>query len=341
MNKKASTKTCGFIYFFIHLFIEVACFYQLYFRFNVGGLFWIYAILFDAIAFLPQCLFGALFDKFKNVPFGVIGLIIMALSFINLGNVPSLLLLSLGNAIVHVDGAKHTLTNANGKIFYNALFVSGGALGVIAGKLLAKTGLTFIPLILLFISLILSYYVYKKHTLLEDEYIPFVPVKTFNGTFLVTVVVMFAVAVRTYLGYAIPISWNNSDLHAVLLFTALCLGKLLGGILADKFGYKITVFLSLIISIPFILVGDKIAVLSLIGIMLINLSMPITVGIICSAFPKNKAFAFGITTVGMFIGIIPVFFVSLDFYASIILVVVLSLIAYFCITLLLKGVKND
>ena len=50
-------------------------------------------------------------------------------------------------------------------------------------------------------------------------------------------------------------------------------------------------------------------VLSLIGVALFSMTMPITVAVLASVFPKRPGFAFGITTTGLFMGVAPAFFI--------------------------------
>ena len=53
-------------------------------------------------------------------------------------------------------------------------------------------------------------------------------------------------------------------------------------------------------------------VLSLIGIMLFSMTMPVTLALLVSRLKKSPGIAFGLTTIGLFIGSLPAFFFTID-----------------------------
>jgi len=145
---------------------------------------------------------------------------------------------------------------------------------------------------------------------------------------LIAALCFLAVAVRAYIGYAIPTEWNKTSLQAVLLFSCMGVGKMMGGVLADWVGFRTTTFFSLLFGLPFLLFGNKVMVLSLIGVGLFSMTMPVTIGILVSRFPKMPCFSFGITTVALFVGTLPAFFIRPQTLAAHqITVLVLSLLA--------------
>jgi len=87
------------------------------------------------------------------------------------------------------------------------------------------------------------------------------------------------------------------------------IGKILGGILCDRIGYRRVTYISLLGALPFLLAGNTNMMLSLIGIALFSMTMPITAAALVSRFPHQPGFAFGITTTGLFFGTLPVFFI--------------------------------
>jgi MFS family permease len=141
------------------------------------------------------------------------------------------------------------------------------------------------------------------------------------------------------MGYGIPTSWNKSVLETILLFTFMGTGKALGGILSDKFGIRRVAILSTLGSIPFLVFGDKIMIISLIGICLFSMTMSITLAIILSILKNNPGLSFGITTIGLFIGTIPIFFIKLTFIYNVIMIVVFSSICAYLLGTILKGDK--
>ena len=152
---------------------------------------------------------------------------------------------------------------------------------------------------------------------------------------------MFAVVVRSYIGYAIPTAWNKRVWQTIMLFACMGAGKMLGGVLADTLGFRKTTYVSLLLSLPFLLFGNSVMWLSLIGVLLFSMTMPLTVGLLCSRL--TPAFAFGLTTVGLFLGVLPVFFITLpqSLLFHQILVLVLNLLTLACLLVTIKKDKGE
>lgn len=341
----------GILYFFVHFSVETACFYYLFSGAYGGEGWWLVALVFDAIAFLPQSVIGVIADKFPRLPYGVIGLAMMLLAlFLPFGWV-GLIILTLGNATTHVDGAEKTLRGANGKITPNALFVGGGSFGVITGRLLgvhANQFTVLIPAICIIFSVLLIILfirnVDENVAVGEGEKPELLSPDVANKNlpdYLIMVVVIVAVAVRAYIGYAVPTEWSVTEFHLILLYCYMGVGKSLGGVLADKIGYKITTLISIVGALPFLILGNTYPVVSLTGTLLFSMTMPITVGIIYSVFPDLAGFAFGITTIGLFVGSLPAFCITLpDLITQQIVVTVLSAVALALILISLKRGKR-
>ena len=137
----------GAYYAFIHFSVEVACFYFLFARLSSSHIWWALALLFDALAFLPQSVIGLLNDKNIKLNIGVWGSLLVLLATVTPLNIVSLVLITLGNAMIHISGAEYTLHNAEGEIASNAIFVGGGSFGVIAGQILGTLKMEIMVLI--------------------------------------------------------------------------------------------------------------------------------------------------------------------------------------------------
>ncbi len=343
MRKRLTALSAGWIYSFIHFSVEVACFYFLFSRISTDPLWWALAMLFDALAFLPQSVFGILSDKYPNLPYGAIGCFMILLSLLLPWDFIALCVIGIGNALAHVDGAQHTLRNNKAKMTPNAIFVGGGSLGVITGQLLGACQdgrLLILPLFLMLVSAAGAWLTTATHdTNLTDSpnHIPLRVAKENVSEVLLVIFMLFAVSIRSYVAYAIPLEWKKTTVQAVALFFCMGLGKTLGGVSADIFGFKKTAIFSLLIALPFLLFGNSVMSLSLIGILLFSMTMPVTVGILVSKFPQSPGFAFGVTTVGLFLGVLPEFFFTLpDLFAHQLTVLVLSALALIFILFCLK-----
>ncbi len=87
--------------------------------------------------------------------------------------------------------------------------------------------------------------------------------------------------------------------------------KRCGGIFTDRFGIRKVAVASTLLAIPFLCFGDNLMLISLIGVMFFSMTMAITLGIIVSVLKNNPGVAFGFTTIGLFLGTAPIFFIKI------------------------------
>lgn len=345
MKKNMTAGAAGWLYAYVHFATEVACFYLLFSRVSTDADWWSYSILYNLFAFVPQLFFGIISDRYRGIPYGTVGCAMMLAALLLPFSVPTLILLCLGNCLTHIDGAQNTLRGAGGKITPNAVFVGGGAFGVITGQLLGTLGidgLITIPVLLLLLGAAASLAVHLCHktdALGIDA--PFTATNTKLPVGVFVLVLFMAVAARSYITYAIPTDWKTTQFEAVLLFSLMGAGKMLGGVLADKIGFGRAALVGLGLAFPFLATGNTVMALSLIGITLFSTSMPITSGILASRLGDRPGFAFGITTVALFVGVLPSAFVMPDTLTSqIITVAVLSAVALVSIIICLEKEKK-
>ena len=214
----------GFLYFYVHFVTEVICFFALGKYVESTPVMWMIMLAYDMLAFVPQSVIGYINDKFPKVQFGIPGLILLALALFLQNTVPlaflSLTVLCIGNALVHVNGAVVTLKTSGGSLSHSAIFVSGGSFGVLCGKLLSGTA---IPYQLLFIPILSAIpFAFLAQMYLKD--CDSRPCRAFRysnekvSKYLVIFLAVFVVAIRGYMAYGIPTSWNKTTLQTVLLF---------------------------------------------------------------------------------------------------------------------------
>ena len=336
--------TCGYLYFYIHFIVEIVCFYFLS-KVSNSLIVWLVPFLYDAFAFVPQGIIGYINDKYPKLNVSMIGLILLFIgyvlfSFWSIDKYLILFIICFGNAFIHVGGAENTLKNANGKLSHSAIFVSGGSFGVITGRLLAKTNLP--PWFMLFLILTMIPFILYANTFhANSDCEKFNYVKESIHPLIIIFIAFLVVIIRGYMGYGIPTSWNKTIIESVLLFSFMGIGKALGGILSDAFGIRKIAITSTLLAIPFLCFGDEIMIVSLIGVMFFSMTMSITLGILVSVLKKNPGLAFGITTIGLFLGTAPIFFISTTFNFNIIMIVSLSIVCSLLLGYVLKkGEKN-
>lgn len=323
----------GIIFFFVHFLIEIVTFYVLSSYIKDPAITVLVSASYDFLAFVPQALYGYLLDKKIKIPVFELGIGFSLLSIIfkmaNLSWILVIIFLSIGNGLIHVEGAQKTLRTGNGGVTNAGLFVAGGSFGLIIGKTLGNYNVN--PTIAIAICLLLV--IPAIFTRLDKiDYNDMTSLNKFNTAnpdfppIIVIILATFVVAVRAFIGYGIPTSWNVELWQAFVLYFAMGIGKALGGILVDKIGVRVTALISTIGAIPFLIFGDNIMIVSVIGVTLFSMTMSITLSLLVSVMKNKPGLAFGLTTIGLFIGTTPIFFYSFDGVLAIVLIVVLSLV---------------
>lgn len=334
----------GINYFFIHFIIEVTSFYILT-SYTKSNLIWVVALLYDFLAFVPQGLFGYFKDKRVNLDFTIVGLILstmaLILLYLKINPIIVILVISIGNCLIHIEGAEETLRSSKGKMTPSALFVSGGSFGVITGKLLLKYNVNIIYIILINLLMIVPIIVsHKNKDLLDDKNLEKYNYSNKNiNNNLIILLATIVVIVRAYMGYGIPTSWNKTVVETILLYCFMGTGKALGGVMIDKIGIRKTALISTLGALPFLIFGNNLMIVSLIGIMFFSMTMAITLGLIVSVLKKYPGVAFGFTTIGLFLGSLPMFFMRIkSFYINCIIVITLTIV---CVIILNKICRKE
>lgn len=338
----------GYLYFYIHFVTEVLCFYVLSRLVGDAGFLWVCPLIYDSLAFVPQSLIGYISDLYSKINFGIIGTFLLVLGLITFelnllpGSFTEIIILCLGNACIHINGAEVTLRSSNGKLSHSAIFVSGGSFGVITGKLLSRShislnllslfGLTMIPFILL------AEYYRKENSSNQS-------CQNFNyhnpkiNPKIIILLAIIIVIVRGYMGYGLPTSWNKTTIQTILLYCTMGLGKAFGGILTDAFGMRKIALLSMLLALPYLLVGDNFMIISLIGIFLFSMTMSITLGLLVSTLKNNPGLAFGLTTIGLFLGTLPIFFIQIT--NPVLNCLVITFLTFICIYIATIIIRKD
>ena len=327
----------GLLYCLIHFMLEVTSFYVITSYIN-SPLVWGLMLLYDFVAFVPQGLVGLLRDKGIRLNFAFIGSVLTALSLVllyfNAEAVLVVTVVSVGNCLVHLHGAEITLRSSPGKITPSAVFVSGGSFGVVTGKLLSSYSVA-VPWVLgLNLLIIIPITIAEKIKTEngEDNLSKFCySNKKVKGA-VVIALATFVVAVRAYMGYGIPTTWNKTVLQTVALYCCMGIGKALGGILTDRIGIRLTSIISTVGALPFLILGADNMMVSLIGITVFSMTMAVTLALIVSCIQKHPGVAFGFTTVGLFLGTLPFFFFRIQ--SALINSVIISVLTLPCVIIL-------
>ena len=319
-----------------HLAVDLACFYLLYgsFRPHFGDLSRVAAgfLLYNVLAFGLQPLIGAALDRRYYPGTAPCGCLLVAFALLTgprfawLG----LVLAALGNACFHAAGGLLSLTLSRGRAAVPGLFVSSGAIGVSGGIVLAAHSFPMLPVLALLLAAAALLSCCDRP---EQGTEPFsLSLRRLPLGWLLALI-LTAVVIRALAGGLAPMGWRSGDAAVMLAGVAAAIGKALGGVAGDRCGFRPTALVSLLLSLPLLCCGGTMMWLSLAGLVLFNMAMPLTLCATAALLPGDPGLAFGLTTLALLLGTAPLFFLDLTPAAAALFVAVSGLVAALCLYL--------
>lgn len=308
------------VYSILHFFVDGICALAMFGWFvSQKNSHW-YFLAYNFCAFVLQMPFGAFLDmlimnykgKKKNVylqlpyiiAFWGIGLTV-------LGAIIHPIVLGIGNALFHVGGGVGVIYEDHahhwkGKAL--GIFVAPGALGLFLGTQIAKMEIHSWDMVVFALS---SFIVVGLIFLLKrmvssrtmDVTIYFLDEKR---AYILAIGCFLVVILRSYVGMAVSFSWKSGFALGLVCVLAVVLGKMAGGILAEKIGIKNTILISLWIAA----IGYRFSenmILGIIALFAFNMSMPVTLYLLVRKFKELPGFAFGLLTFALFLGYLPIY----------------------------------
>lgn len=260
-------------------------------------------ILYNGVAFLMQPLAGIIIDKFHKEKI----MLIVSVVFIILGAVLNNLIFScvflgLANQLFHVIGGKMCANFSTKKAWHLGLFVSLGAIGLMLGSNFKNTTiLLIIPIILYIILIIVVCLLYKEN--LNKEIKPIANEIKMSKKIFAVIFIVVVVFIRSFVGKIIHYDFEMNITFIALLGIASAFGKFIGGLFKDIFGSLKVIFVSLVLCGIILLLLDHIFILMLIGTILINISMPITLFELNKINPNHEGLNFGLLAASLFPGV--------------------------------------
>jgi len=330
------------VYTFSHFCVDFACFFMLFSWMSSGThsleTVTLGFLTYNVIAFGLQPIIGFLCDTYRKIPVELIGipLLIVGLLFMPIPAL-SIVLIGLGNAFFHIAGGIDSLRNSGGKMARSGVFVSSGALGVVLGSLVGRAGglPVLIPIGILLICLVPLYFIYIDRSKSEDAKVVFSIAKPELKIGVIILLAAASIVIRSYAGSIIPAEWRTTTLLFMFPAIGAFLGKFTGGFIADRIGAKNAAVFSLFTATVLLAFGNTNPWIFMIGIILFNMSMAVTLCAIASVLPLNPGLAFGITTLALLCGSFPTFFIPAE-HANLIFAS-LTIISATCLFLILKG----
>ena len=310
MNKKIVS-----IYSIIHFVVDLACAILVSNfvaqKMGQGTNLFIAILIYNFFAFAMQFPIGIIADKVnKNAICSAIGCLLVAISFAfaNFGII-ACLIAGIGNAMFHVGGGIDILNISDKKASLSGIFVSTGAMGIFLGSKSTSIGFNqfYIVILILILSAVLLFWLYNKikHKVENTEII----ISKLNANAMIAIsCLIITVCIRSYVGLILAFEWKSNFVLALLSILAVVFGKMLGGVIGDKIGFKKISVISLTVSAICFMFAFNNPVLGILAMLFFNMTMPITLTALCNVLFNNKGMAFGLLTLALFIGAIPEFF---------------------------------
>jgi hypothetical protein len=283
----------------LHFFVDFFSVYALMaFHFD-GNLAFILILAYDALAFLPQPLLGALLEKSHHLAYwGSLGCLLTMLGALIPEGITAIIFFGLGNALFHVSEGKLVLDKSE-KSAPLGIFISFGSLGL--GLALSYENIIlFFALLIAFLLLsiancFLPYEMVKKPLLFSEE-------KTSKTMLFPLILIVLGVFFRGFFGQYTAYHFDPALANSALWFAgAIFLGKFLGGFLLDFAGsWPLILFSSLLSFICYFF--PSIVSVSLLGVVGVNLLMALTMDFMRRATPANTAFGFGLLAAFLLLG---------------------------------------
>lgn len=273
-------------------------------------------LLYDIVAFTLQLPIGIALDQLdKNsyaalLSYALVGAgVVLSLVPIALLEWPAILLLAIGNALFHSAGGLSVLNISQKHAGPSGIFIATGAIGVFLGTQSAQMGrlqIAFSLLVLLFLCALITLVVQKVNKKYWNVHnASFDIPRLSSNTLLAIALLSLVVALRSYVGMVMAFPWKSEMLLLVLSILGVFAGKALGGVVADRIGFRTTAIFSLIVAATLFVPSWEIPVMGLLGIFFFNFTMSITLASLANILPNAKGTAFGLASFSLAVGALP------------------------------------
>lgn len=273
-------------------------------------------LLYDIVAFTLQLPIGIALDQLdKNsyaalLSYALVGAgVILSLVPIALLEWPAILLLAIGNALFHSAGGLSVLNISQKHAGPSGIFIATGAIGVFLGTQSTQMGrlqIAFSLLVLLFLCALITLVVQKVNKKYWNVHnVSFDIPRLSSNTLLAIALLSLVVALRSYAGMVMAFPWKSEMLLLVLSILGVFAGKALGGVVADRIGFRTTAIFSLIVAATLFVPSWEIPVMGLLGVFFFNFTMSITLASLANILPNAKGTAFGLASFSLAVGALP------------------------------------
>lgn len=252
-------------------------------------------LMYNALAFAAQPAIGLLVDRVRRpraAVFASLGLMGMALLMID-QPLAAVILAGLASAVFHVGGGTIAINVTPDRATGLGVFAAPGVIGLACGTALAVTDLFNPEVFLMLLALVGVGFGLMSRSMSMERSLPETPV--FEDHDLIVVVLLAAIALRSTLWTSFE--WVlNGNLPMVLAAAWVAgAGKAIGGVLADRFGWRRWAIGALTIAAPLLVVGPGSVVTFLIGLALLQSVTPVALAAIAKMLAGQPGVAAGLS----------------------------------------------
>lgn len=193
----------------------------------------------------------------------------------------SIVAAGIASAIYHVAGG--TVCARENKALNIGLFAAPGVVGLIAGGYFAfsKIALTawLLPISILFLLILFFLPIANKKEVVDLNTLPSSKL-TLDRHDLIMILLLTVISLRSVVWNIFQLMHESNYSWLLAIGLAACAGKIIGGWLADKIGWRLYLFISLITATPLISFFKNELVLFCIGIGLLQSGIPATTALL-------------------------------------------------------------
>jgi FSR family fosmidomycin resistance protein-like MFS transporter len=294
-------------------------------------------IAYDIIAFALQPLAGFFIDHTKSARIAMLIGVVLTLTGVILmrsNAIIAIVSVGIGNSLFHVGAGAQILGRYQNSTSAIGIFVGPGALGLSIGFWFGSHGV--FPLWTLIVSFGVA--------TIGLAFLPEMVIRPLQSNrailnarsqSLIVLLLLIAIMIRGFIG-RIGFSGLPTDAVAIIgLGTAACIGKMAGGVFADRLGWSRTTIAGLVLaSVGIVFVHNHIWI-AFATMLFFQTTMPITLIAASVALPGKPAFAFGLTCLALVSGTLPAFYTP-QFFSQLLFTLTMIGVSGICILVALR-----
>ena len=251
-------------------------------------------LLYNVLAFGGQLPAGILLDRLGRPGLAAgLSLVLTALGLLllPLGALPAIVLAGVGSAIFHVAGGSIALSGQADKAGGVGVFAAPGVTGLALGGWMAWQGMAVAPYLgigLVVLAVLASQIKGESISKATEEGIEV------DRHDVWMMLLLLAIALRSAVWNLVEVLQQGETTLLIAAAVAASVGKVMGGFLADRLGWRQYVVLALVVATPLLVWGEGRDWLFLPGIALLQSATPAALAMLRNHLPQAPATAAGL-----------------------------------------------